>query len=556
MSDSQGTPGARCNFDLTTFPGFVDIKVSLPNLYASAGYNTQTVGVRVGLWQLRPGGAAYDLVALSDLFSATATPDVSTLFSNYTFTDQPIGPTYVVVAEMYWYEVDGTSIDGVLRGTIDYYQRVQIKDDNPTPLLTAQACTSPVQPKVVTPEDRGIVNSAFPFHLYYFPINRAVNVRFDGRDVGPVQTNDRGEVVGRFRIPAIPMGDYDVRWFTGDWDARASFTVIPRIKLTPGEAGPGDSVGVSLRGYAAHETVRVRWKRGNSWVEVARVGTSRTGSANTTIDVPDWATDGSASVRGDSTASTGGRAQTNAFTVVRPAPGTLTLSSIRGTVNSRVTATIGDFPPNTPVTLTFPGFYSATATATTDAAGGATLSFRVPASPLGVYQVRVSGGNTEATSAYEIVPRIKLTPGEAARGDEIGVSLRGFGARETVRIRWKHGSSYEQLTTVTTSGSGSANLTITVPTWALDGPQSVRGDGEIGRAQTNAFDVNGGELTGAGAATPTATPTAPPTNPATPVAVPPTAEPETISTPTVQPTASIESTPTPTASPPRATPVP
>jgi hypothetical protein len=512
-------------------------------------YPTQRVGVRVNLFQLRPGGIGYDLIALSDLFIATATPEIPSRYQDYTFTDQPIGPTYVVVTEMFWYQADGISIDGMLQGTIDHYQWVQIKDDNPTPLKPARDCASPILPKVAAPEVRGIVNSAFPFHLVYFPINRAVNVRFDGRDVGPVQTDDRGEVVGSFRIPAMPMGNYDVRWFTGDWNARASFTIIPRIKLTPDEAAPDELIGISLRGYAAHETVRIRWKRGSSWLEIARVTTSSTGSANTTIRVPDWAPAGPAPVRGDSTASSGGRAQTNAFTVVRPAPGTLALSSVRGTVNSQVTATIANFPPNRPVTLTFSGFYSTTASGTTDATGSATLSFRVPASPLGVYHVNVAGGSTGATGNYEVVPRIKLTPGEAARGDTIGVSLRGFGARETVRIRWKHGSSYEEVATVTTSGSGSANLTITVPSWALDGPQSVRGDGSIGRAQTNAFSVSGGNLSGAGADTPSPTATATPTTAATPAVIPPTTEPDPTSTPIFEPT------PSPTASPPEATPM-
>jgi hypothetical protein len=223
-----------------------------------------------------------------------------------------------------------------------------------------------------------------------------------------------------------------------------------------------------------------------------------------------------------------------------------------------VTATVSTFPPNSTVTLTFPGFYSATATATTDSTGTAVLSFRVPASPLGVYPVAVTGGATKATSSYEIVPRIKLTPDEGARGDSIGVSLRGFGARESVRIRWKHGGSYEDLTTVMTSGSGSANLTITVPSWASDGPQSVRGDGSIGRAQTNAFDVMGGELAGASAATPTATATTTPANPATPAAVSPTSERGPSPTPTVEATATepLEPTPSPPASPPEATPVP
>jgi hypothetical protein len=555
--DSHSSPGVRCNNDLTTFPGFVDIKTRLPQVYASTGYATatQTVGVRADLFQLRPGGTGYDLVALSDLMLGTATPSLPVSFQDYTFAGQPLGPIYVVAVEMYWYQADGITIDGVTHATLDFYQRVQIKNGTPNPLWVEQSCTSPVMPNVVAPMERGIVNSRYPFELSYFPINRAVNILFGGQNLGTVQTDARGEAHDRFRIPAAPMGDYDVRWFTGDWSARASVTVIPRIKVTPAQAAPGDDIGISLRGYAARETVRIRWQQGNTWTELARVTTSSTGSANTKITVPDWAPAGPASVRGDSTSPSGGRAQTNAFTVVRPVPGALTLSSTRGTVNSRVTASISNFPPNTPVTLTFPGFYPATATATTDSTGKATLTFRVPASPLGMYTVQVTSGGTEATSTYEIVPRIKLTPGQAARGNQIDVSLRGYAGRESVRIRWKHGSTYEELTTITTSGSGSANLTISVPSWAPDGPQSVRGDGTTGRAQTNAFAVSGGQFSDANALSPT--PTAVPSESATPAAILPTTAPE-ITTPDIEPTGTISSTPTPspTASPPDATPVP
>jgi hypothetical protein len=90
----------------------------------------------------------------------------------------------------------------------------------------------------------------------------------------------------------------------------------------------------------------------------------------------------------------------------------------------------------------------------------------------------------------------------------VNISLRGFGARETVLIRWQRGSSWIQLAQVTTSSTGSANIDVKVPTWAPDGAASVRGDGPIGRAQTNAFIVTGGPFAPATGNTPTPTATA------------------------------------------------
>jgi hypothetical protein len=78
-----------------------------------------------------------------------------------------------------------------------------------------------------------------------------------------------------------------------------------------------------------------------------------------------------------------------------------------------------------------------------------------------------------------------------------------------VRLRWQQGASWVELTRVTTSSSGSAKVEIPVPSWAPDGPASVRGDAlsaNGGRAQTNAFVVNGGHLTGAEVTIPSPTP--------------------------------------------------
>jgi hypothetical protein len=360
---------------------------------------------------------------------------------------------------------------------------------------------------------RGIPQSHVTASVSGFGKNTSVPVKWGNTMLTTITTNNSGSGSGTFKVPYAQMGVYPIIFGAGGGPLTKSFEVIPRIKLTPDSGAPGDTVDVSLRGFKARETVRIRWKQGSSWVEVARATTSNTGSANINVKTPAWAPAGANSVRGDSTVATGGRAQTNAFTVEAFQSGTMALSANRGTVNTRLTAALSDFPANTAVTLTFPGFYEATATGTTDGAGTATLQLHIPATPLGVYTVTAKGGGTQATGTYEVVPRIKLVPETAARGAIVNVSLRGYGAKEVVRIRWKQGSSWSELTRVTTSSSGSANIDIAVPSWAKDGATSVRGDAvsvDGGRAQTNAFTVDGGQLTSADASASTPTPEADP----------------------------------------------
>jgi hypothetical protein len=67
-----------------------------------------------------------------------------------------------------------------------------------------------------------------------------------------------------------------------------------------------------LRGFTAHELVRIRWKKGTGWQQIAQIETSSTGSANINVKVPKWVPNGDTSVRGDGATSA---AQTNAVSV-------------------------------------------------------------------------------------------------------------------------------------------------------------------------------------------------------------------------------------------------
>lgn len=231
----------------------------------------------------------------------------------------------------------------------------------------------------------------------------------------------------------------------------------------------------------------------------------------------------------------------------------ISLDRTRSTVNVTLNVAISGFPANANVTVAFVGTtYASSNTVTTNGNGVANAPLVIPATPLGNYTIRATSGSTVANTPFEVAPRIKVTPTTGDPGDTVGVSLRGFGKRESVRIRWKVGSSYVTLTTVTTSNSGSSNVNVQVPNNAPGGPTSVRGDGTVARAQTNLFTVNGGNLRVASEATPDASPGASPVggtpisgaSEATPVATLPEGSPEAeVIEPTPDATAIVESMP-------------
>jgi hypothetical protein len=162
---------------------------------------------------------------------------------------------------------------------------------------------------------RGIVGTTVGVTLTLVPPGDPIDIRWDGQRIVAVtidQSTSSGS--GSFRIPAAIKGVHTVSARRGDTVIESKLIeVVPRIKIIPGMAGWGEKVDVSLRGYKPWTIVRIRWLRGSTWVEVARVSTSRTGSANIYVPVPSWAPVGPNSIRGDAVTAIGGRAQTNAF---------------------------------------------------------------------------------------------------------------------------------------------------------------------------------------------------------------------------------------------------
>jgi hypothetical protein len=224
------------------------------------------------------------------------------------------------------------------------------------------------------------------------------------------------------------------------------------------------------------------------------------------------------------------------------------LAPTNGTVNSSISGTVTDFPPHTNVWLRWDG--NLIGKYPVNSAGDAAFVFKAPASPIGQHAVRLAAGDVAIIIPFRIKPRIKLIPDSGKRGQTINVSLRGYAAHESVRIRWLHGSTWVELKRVTTSSTGSANVDVKVPSWASLGAQRVRGDGSIARAQTHAFDVTGG------AAATTKTPTPTPSPSASPVETLPGASPVASETaPSDTATEAPVESETPTSEPPTETPI-
>jgi hypothetical protein len=75
-------------------------------------------------------------------------------------------------------------------------------------------------------------------------------------------------------------------------------------------------------------------------------------------------------------------------------------------------------------------------------------------------------------------------------GQRVAVGLSGFGANESVLVRWLVGSKWTPVGTVTTDDAGSVSVQVAVPANASAGENKVRGDSDTKAAQTRAVTVS------------------------------------------------------------------
>jgi len=165
------------------------------------------------------------------------------------------------------------------------------------------------------------------------------------------------------------------------------------------------------------------------------------------------------------------------------------LSPITGYVGTKVVVTINSYPASKSVNVTFDGTFVCSLTTASNGTG--TCAFRVPATDQGLHLVTATGGGTTASRYFNVDPRVKLTPNYGPRGTTMNVSLRGFITNATVVVKWYNSTQKITIRTLTTSGTGSANFSFTVPSNAIVGPYKVWARDWTGHSTAATFTVTG-----------------------------------------------------------------
>jgi hypothetical protein len=309
--EPPGSPPLKCAYSEDT-QSYLVVQSLLPTVFSAVpGPSTQHVEITVAFFRRLPNGSLMLLKSkLGKAGDATLVAPLVPDSPTFGYFDK--GSTVVVHVNIDWF-VNGAVSGHVELAYTQYQTTIQVPGSSDQVLPVTDACYPAIPASVSLASAHGIVGSTVAFQALRFPQDPAVSIYFDGGKIGSFATDIFGNGAGNFIVPAAPMGPHTVKLYRYGRSAKATFTVKPRIKVSPSSNVPrGSTVNVSLRGYAAHETVNIRWIKNGSFVHIAYVTTSSTGSANINVTVPKWVPDGFTKVRGDGAY---GHAQTNSVTV-------------------------------------------------------------------------------------------------------------------------------------------------------------------------------------------------------------------------------------------------
>lgn len=145
-----------------------------------------------------------------------------------------------------------------------------------------------------------------------------------------------------------------------------------------------------------------------------------------------------------------------------------------GRVGETLGVSISGFPPLKRVAIRFDGARKVTLTA--DASGSASGSFRVPAAVAGLHVVSADGSRLYVAKNFRIRPSLSFSYKTVQAGQPVGVTLAGFAANSSTRIRlYEVGSSTVVLSVwvATTDANGGASRTFTTKTTLSAGKHKV-----------------------------------------------------------------------------------
>ncbi|MGI2336656.1 MAG: IPT/TIG domain-containing protein [Dehalogenimonas sp.] len=253
--------------------------------------------------------------------------------------------------------------------------------------------TYTVTPKVTVNPNGGAVGSSVTVTGSGFSANTSVSFEWDGSAISgvtAVTTNATGGFTKTFNVPASTSGEHTITARDATGPAEATYTVAAKITLTPDSGTAGSTVSVQGNGFQTTGSVSITYDN-----VVMTTATLTNGTFTATFTIPGGVA-GAHTVR-----ATDGLSNTAVATFTSTLSATLspiTSTAAPGYVGQDLTLTGTGFLPTSAITASFGT--SAIGSATSDATGAFTITFKAPAVATGNHTVTVTDGTNTRTFTF------------------------------------------------------------------------------------------------------------------------------------------------------------
>jgi 5-hydroxyisourate hydrolase-like protein (transthyretin family) len=319
--------------------------------------------------------------------------------------------------------------------------------------------TFTVSPSVTLSASSGIAGTVITVYGEGFNRSKYVDIYFgstkiddNNAAVRTDRTNSAGSITYLLTVPATAAaGTYTITIEDESNDnitASATFTVALNsvITLSKNTGNVGDTITVSGANFSPNTTLSILF---DSIVVSSATITDASGNFSATITIP-------AAVSGAHAIKVGAVQQT--FTVTSK----MVLDKTQGIAGTTVTITGTGFAGSTSIVATFNNAALTLNSSVTDASGGFTATFTVPAVAAGTYEVKVIAGSTQTANFTVVDPSISLDKNSGKVGESITITGTNFAVGSTITFTID-GATSSNLPSTTANANGGFTVSFNIP---------------------------------------------------------------------------------------------
>lgn len=425
-------------------------------LLATMAFTATVVPVSAADWNVTPGGSPQDIIPVNGSGFTPSNPFTVT-FQGTTVANGNVDGSGNILTSF--------TVPLVPRGI--YNVNIVSSGD------TVVAKNFSVAPKILVSPTQGSVGNEMAVQGLGFAAFTAITIHFDS-STNPVlaqatTTSSGTFTITGFNVPSTTAGNHVVfaKETASSVYAYTNFIVNAGISLSTITGNVGNTITVTGGGFTAGGSVQLYFDTVHvdnliSTITANSSSSSTPGSISTTITIPASTRGNHTIIARDVTSTTVTPGKT--FTVTP----NITINPTNGAVGSAVTVIGSGFSANTSVSFEWDGSAISGVTAvTTNATGGFTKTFNVPAATSGEHTITARDATGPAEATYTVASKIGFGATQATSiaeiipGTTVSVSGSGFNPSSTITFFYDG----TQLTTTTTAQSNGtfSSVQITVP---------------------------------------------------------------------------------------------